>query len=412
MLQRPDRTALKVFAFVSASVVGLQFLNLYSVSTQPDRRLYSMFDVTITPSSVGLCSAEKLEPYFDLTELKAQTDENIAFHQHGGNLKSIQEFLDNAMDPSLEKLGLRFVPKVDQTESELRGVEFLRKYYEKNSSPRQGYGESLPGKWDDEKSPVLHEKRWFDVIEPRKKRMKWDASLGPMGPTCKSVLQLGDQNGDGYKYMCVPEADGETTEQAECHVISVGGNDNWKFETAIVDQLGCSTYTFDCTLPGGKPKRMPDNPKMHFFDACVAGKTHEDSFGRRFLTYADMMKEAGIKQAPDYFKIDVEGFEYDIFTQMIKESPSILPRQIQVELHWATRMTSLPWMPRTRSAAEIALLGSTMFNGGGYMPVHLDFNAHCTSCMEVLYFRTGGASCSEVGLSSIGHVPHRSVSLH
>jgi len=163
-----------------------------------------------------------------------------------------------------------------------------------------------------------------------------------------------------------------------------------------VEQLGCSTYTFDCTLPGGQPKKKPDNPKIHFFDYCVAGTSHEDSFGRKFLTYADMLKAAGIESPPDYFKIDVEGFEYDIFTQMINESTSLLPRQIQVELHWATRMTSLPWMPRTRTAAEIALLGSTMFNAGGYMPIHLDFNPHCTSCMEVLYFRTGGPSCGGV----------------
>lgn len=312
------------------------------------------------------------------------------------------------MGSSLEKLGLHFVPSLDkdnrnaqQPHSPKDAIQYLYDYFRQHPSERQGYGEKLPGRWDHENSPTLHEKRWFDVIEPRHKRLKWDAALGPMGPTCQRLLQLGDKKGDGYKYMCMPAKNETTRSTDDCHVVSVGGNDNWKFELAVVEELGCSTFTFDCTLPGGKPRHMPDNPKIHFFNACVAGTTHEDSFGRKFLTYADMMQEAKIDTPPDYFKIDVEGFEYDIFTQMINESPHLLPLQIQVELHWATRMTPLPWMPRARSAAEIAMLGSMMFNAGGYMPVHLDFNPHCTSCMEVLYFRTGGTRCSVDSVSGV-----------
>jgi hypothetical protein len=108
---------------------------------------------------------------------------------------------------------------------------------------------------------------------------------------------------------------------------------------------------------------------------------------------------AGIETAPEYFKIDVEGYEYDIFTQMVNHNPELLPRQIQVELHWATRMTGLPWMPRMRSSAEIALLMAMLFNVGGYMPVKLDFNPYCTSCMEVLLFR-GGTACSGKALTA------------
>ena len=105
-----------------------------------------------------------------------------------------------------------------------------------------------------------------------------------------------------------------------------------------------------------------------------------------------MLKVAGIDSAPTYFKIDVEGFEYDIFSNMIQESSHLLPQQIQVELHWATRMNGLSWMPRTRSAAEVALLTSMMFTAGGYLPLKLDFNPFCTSCMEVLYFRAAGCT--------------------
>ncbi len=81
-----------------------------------------------------------------------------------------------------------------------------------------------------------------------------------------------------------------------------------------------------------------------------------------------MLKTAGIQKPPAYFKLDVEGFEYDIFTEMM-QSPDLLPRQIQVELHWGTRMTGLSWMPRLRTSGEIALMAGMMFHGG-FLPVH------------------------------------------
>ena len=65
-----------------------------------------------------------------------------------------------------------------------------------------------------------------------------------------------------------------------------------------------------------------------------------------------------------------------------------LPQQIMVELHWATRMTGVTWMPRTRTAAEIALMSNMMYSGGGYMPIFQNWVKQCPCCMEVLYFRT------------------------
>ena len=112
-----------------------------------------------------------------------------------------------------------------------------------------------------------------------------------------------------------------------------------------------------------------------------------------------MLLMAGILHSPPaYLKMDVEGFEYDIFAQMIQKdqerrreetfqtqqqreeghhnqgqgfrqiawsstgfASSMLPDQIQVELHWATRMTGVEWMPRTLSAGELALFDSMMY---------------------------------------------------
>ena len=354
-------------------------------------------------------NTEQYTAYFDEKELQTRIKENIRFHQLGGNLKSVQTMLDQAMDTTIEQLGLTFVPKENNNGNSKETKKFttyLRGYYDTHPSRRSGYGEPLPGQWDKEQSKVLMGKRWFDVIEPRQGRVKWDVSLGPIGPTCRNLVQLGNKKSDGYKFICLPSPS-SPAQQANninqkimmnsmsgigekgdgCHVISVGGNDNWKFEEAVQAQLGCTTYTFDCTLPGGKPRRKPKNDNIKFFNYCIDGHAHNDTFGREYVTYSDMLQIANLHQPPTYFKIDVEGFEYDIFSQMIRDSPDLLPLQIQVELHWASRMTGLSWMPRTRSAAEVALLSSMMFSAGHYLPIQLDFNPYCTTCMEVLYFR-------------------------
>ena len=172
------------------------------------------------------------------------------------------------------------------------------------------------------------------------------------------------------------------------------GNDNWKFEVAAADTLGCITHTFDCTLPGNTPKRKPKREDLKFYPHCVAGHTYKDAHGRSHITYQEMLKLAEISTPPSYLKIDVEGFEYDAFSQMIQSEhsssshQSLLPQQIQVELHWATRMTGIEWMPRVLSSGELALFSSMMYQGGGYLPIHLDFDPGCSSCMEVLYYKT------------------------
>jgi Methyltransferase domain len=353
--------------------------------------------------------------YFEASSFEKAVGELVQFHQRGGNLKSVQEFLDGSIDYTLDNLDLKFIPNDQQPDQQVvvgKATEYLQQYYEQHPSPRQGYGEPLPGVWSNKKHKALFDGRTIDVMERRVAREKWDAGLGPIGPLCKNEIRLGDQKGDGYKFMCVPQQartnssssleqqpiiqqeQRQETSQKSCHVISVGGNDNWKFEQSVVNTLGCETYTFDCTLPGGMPQRKPKDDRIHFYNYCIDGHDHDDVHGRKFVTYDKLLIIAGIQEAPEYFKIDVEGYEYDIFTQMVNNDHALLPQQIQVELHWGTRMTGLPWMLRMRSSAEITLLMAMLFNVAGYMPVKLDYNPYCKSCMEVLFFR-GGTMCAK-----------------
>lgn len=390
------RKPYKRHAFAVVALVGISFLSLIQ-SNQMSKRLLL---AGILPGSLSFESVQDDEnvvvpslriskqavSFFNKTALKEMVRKNVLFHLQGGNLKSVQLLKDNSIDTTLQKQRIKFIPE-GSSEGIQELTAHLKQHYEKNYDPRGGYGRPLPGKMTP--SAVLSGNRWFDVIEPREGRHRWDAALGPIGPTCSNLIQLGTKRGDGYKYMCLP-ADNRTdasaaTKSKECHIISVGGNDNWKFEVAAADQLGCVIHTFDCTLPDGTPKHKPRRDDIRFYNYCIDGESRSDSQGRQYLTYGDMLKTAGIQTPPAYFKLDVEGFEYDIFTEMM-QSPDLLPQQIQVELHWGTRMTDLSWMPRLRTSGEIALMAEMMFHGG-FLPVHLDFNPYCAPCMEVLYFR-------------------------
>jgi hypothetical protein len=349
-----------------------------------------------TPSFVPCPAALS---YFTQESLEAAIQKALDFHVRGGNLKSVQLFKDRAMDGTLEKLGLQFIPDEKKEEPTKEVTAYLRQYYDSHHDSRGGYGRPLPGKYSQEDHKMLGSKRWIDVTEPRESRLRWDAGIGPIGPKC-SLGRLGPpgKDLDGTKFVCqeimlpAPSSVATTAVDAaheHCDVLSVGGNDNWKFEQAVRNEMGCATHTFDCTLPSGKPKRKPKDDNVNFYNNCIDGESHQDAHGRQYLSYMDMMEKANVTEAPKLFKIDVEGFEYDIFTQMINDQKKahLLPQQITVELHWATRMTGQSWMPRYRTSAEIALLMGMMFTAGGYLPVHTDFTHFCPSCLEVVFFR-------------------------
>lgn len=77
------------------------------------------------------------------------------------------------------------------------------------------------------------------------------------------------------------------------------------------------------------------------------------------------------------------------FTQMLNDEDAayLLPVQISVELHYASRMYDLEWMLRTRQAGEVTMFNGMMYNLGGYVPVHTKYMRGCDACVEVLYIR-------------------------
>jgi hypothetical protein len=345
-----------------------------STDSEQQHQARSSNDRTICPHAKTL--------FGNMTTLEEAIAAAKSFHLDGGNLKALQEYLDGQVQPTYEHHDLKFLPKSTPTEAQTNVVPYLKDHYEKEKhlyAARGGYGQDLPGAFQDaeKKSAVLMGGRWIDVREPVT-QARWEVSMGPAGPNCTSVSSYG--RGYEKKHLCDVPVDGE------CHILSIGSNDQWGFERGVLSKTPhCHTHTFDCTLPG-KPKRKPNHPNVHFYPYCISTKA-EVKNGRQYLTYTQMWNETGVQSAPKALKMDIEGFEYDVWANTILTSPSTLwPEQVIMELHYATRMVDLPWMLRMRQAGEFSLFFALMFQKGGYVPVY-QFWQLWPTLVEVLMVR-------------------------
>ena len=350
-----------------------------------------------------------------LVELERDTiREANLFHAYGGSLKSIQQFLDRQIQPTLKRLDVSYREKnqkVPPPDSSVHIDEFLHDYYAQHPIERGGYGQPLPIEFYDSneettsKSIVdkaLHGggregKRWIDVLEEATPE-RFQAAVGPMAPPCPHMIHFSENKGLEEKCFCVENDVAADFEDDACHIFSIGSNDQWNFETSLRQkQPQCHTHTFDCTL-NGAPRHQPKNDdKVHFYPYCVSGgqdsSTAEAKVGlgeRKYLPYLDLWKATSIQHPPKLLKMDVEGFEFDVLTSMLQsfDSSDYWPEQIMMEVHYITRMVDLPWMLRTRQAAELALFFDTLWNAGGYLPIKVQyFGEWCPSCMEILLLR-------------------------
>lgn len=227
-------------------------------------------NITTASSALAFAPCPEALHYFAPDQLQHAIHRAVDFHVLGGNLQSVQLFKDSAIDETVQRLGLHFVPSrknhatappKELGEGAATFTAYLRHHYQHNYDPRGGYGQQLPGSFNKPRHSALMERRWFDVMEPIVGSRRWDAALGPVGPNCTNLIRLGPpgtaQGVDGTKWLCgrlydlrrpTPRLDGPRRGDP-CDIISIGGNDNWQFEQAVRKELGCTTHTFDCTLP-------------------------------------------------------------------------------------------------------------------------------------------------------------------
>lgn len=87
-------------------------------------------------------------------------------------------------------------------------------------------------------------------------------------------------------------------------------------------------------------------------------------------------------------KADIEGYEYDLFNQLLTEDGVALPEQISFELHYYTQMAQLDWHTRTLTTGELALFARSLYDAG-YRVISRENNHACGHCAEftIVQFR-------------------------
>jgi len=154
-------------------------------------------------------------------------------------------------------------------------------------------------------------------------------------PACKSLKVFGNEasNYDEAKRFCYF---GDRKNQT-CVVYSVGGNNQWDFEEYMHHGSNCDIETFDCTVNATVPLKIKDRTRFH--KICLGASNSLRNGHQRFLTLHQMNKVVGRASGPDYFKMDIEGFEWAVLKAMIHSSymnaalDKQLPQQIYSEFH-------------------------------------------------------------------------------
>lgn len=108
-------------------------------------------------------------------------------------------------------------------------------------------------------------------------------------------------------------------------------------------------------------------------------------------------------QHVDFLKIDIEGSEYDVFSEW-KIGSAILPAQIALELHWndiyfgsssfkkANEFSNLLWPEHEITLSDMSLLVGHMANIG-YAIVSREDNPLCAHCTELTLIRVVWSTC-------------------
>lgn len=171
--------------------------------------------------------------------------------------------------------------------------------------------------------------------------------------SCPTLERVGTLS-DGGKWVC-----GVTTllmNKVGCRVYSFGSGNETSFENEMVYRTPCNVYVFDPFISDDAKNGLRKmHERIHYHDLALGGVNgiRPRLWGDRVVasdTYATLdtiMRNLGHEWV-DVLKIDVEGDEFDIFSQIF-DSPLVrnarLPfGQIQIELHAGGSTARVAWL--------------------------------------------------------------------
>lgn len=252
-----------------------------------------------------------LKLFNNTTQLLEMIEKQTRFHRFGGNLASIEAFLNENMQSTLDRLHIRFEPKSHKKKSSgeplvENAIEYLNEYFKTHNTNRGGYGQPLPGKFSGTNADEgLTGKRWIDVLEDPTNR-RFEVSMGPIGPICSNLQYFDKGNYGSEKLFCLPLDYNKNdkviaTTEKSCDIYSIGSNDQWGFEEEVMQQMPeCTTHTFDCTLRDNTPLKKPESKNVRFYPFCIGSKLEPPYF-----PYDQLCEAANTTIPPKLLKMDV-----------------------------------------------------------------------------------------------------------
>jgi hypothetical protein len=215
----------------------------------------------------------------------------------------------------------------------------------------------------------------------------FDIALGPIGPKCRDLQVFG--SGDEEKRVC----GSVLSTDVECTVVSVGGNNQWGFESELFRRTLCNIYVFDCTVQLEVPPEL--RSRVYAIQVCIGNRTFTADNGWHFATWTDALSSNGIWRV-SHLKMDIEGYEYEVLESILAStSEREWPLQVSLELHYETQMKALAWHSRQKTPAEVALFIKILFDNARYFVIDRRDNSLCPHCSEIVLMRIPTAAITE-----------------
>ncbi|XP_074652916.1 putative methyltransferase-like protein 24 [Tubulanus polymorphus] len=155
--------------------------------------------------------------------------------------------------------------------------------------------------------------------------------------TCKNRKIYGE-GGEGSWYVCHDEP---FAPKPGCLALSFGIANLWQFDDQM-EKFGCEVYAFDPSM--NKPDHR-HSKKVWFYDLGVGG-SDTDSFIPRKDEYVESDQVWKVRTVRsilkmvkrenriiDFFKIDIEGTEFDVLHNILSDGTINIVKQYLVEYH-------------------------------------------------------------------------------
>ena len=186
--------------------------------------------------------------------------------------------------------------------------------------------------WDAETSWQMGRQKSIPLIEKfraDKKFNAWDSTpmlwdLYEPWYNCKNKMRVGNL-GDGGKWVCNP-----TALPRNCIAYSFGSAGMDEFEKDLKALTSCEIHIFDPSLREDVLKAMESNERYIFHDLGLGPSKTNSPF--KLDTLENIMRSLNHNWI-DVLKIDIEGWEWAVFSQLLGDN-SVLPvGQLLIELH-------------------------------------------------------------------------------